>query len=216
MKQTKKVKQSKLSLDQLNEIKQKSAIYKNEQECCCLGLLLLHGMEFTILKPRKLPKQDNQYLPSFFEIKEIHLNNKSIPFHKIIEDEILSAESLWKKNDDLTTIKKKKYQHKNLISSTNNYLIQLLRQYNYSIEIKSTRQTKYILKMNRIESIQQNEIGILSSNQISSIGNIIFQKIIEIFQSLSIKGGNPLKITKESVENIENLFEIVSNTNIEN
>ena len=191
------------SKEQLDAFKKNSISYVGEQECFCLGLLLSHNISFTLLKPSKFPTSDLHYSESvFFKISHLHLNDETIEFDKLIQHELDDAEVITKNSPNMTKVKLSKYQNKNKTNITNNFLIELIERLNYQCKIKSTRQTKCVVQMKRIQEISHKNYGSFSSQQISEIGNKICSELIELFKRNDKRKYEPLKIKKDYVSNI--------------
>ena len=97
----------------------------------------------------------------FFTISEITINEEIIKFEEIIKNDLKEAE-LFSSTSTQNKVKLEKYKKKNLTNITNNFLIELLKQVNFQIKINSTRQSKCVVKMNRISCINHNQFGSFS------------------------------------------------------
>ncbi|EKE38908.1 hypothetical protein ENUP19_0095G0014 [Entamoeba nuttalli] len=166
-----------------------STSFEGEQEALCISLLMSHGVKFTLLKPRKTHTgTENDPEALFFTIQTIHFGDYEVLFNYITDQIIINEEK------QISPEKKdrKKYEKRNVISSTNNFLTDLLRHLGYSIKFKKTRSTSIIVKMNRVSSLVGNGICLEDTSSISQLGKMINHKIRDIFDQADIKREEPI------------------------
>ena len=131
----------------------------------------------------------------FFKIKEIHIDSEIIHLEKIIEKEM---SDLIPSHDISELMKKKQYKmlKKNIVSLTNNLLIEILIKIGFTVELRNTRGTCDVLKMNRIKCIQRDDIGIIEKVKMLEIGKEMNKRLLERFQKDQLKIDNPLIVGK--------------------
>ncbi|BFU24554.1 hypothetical protein EHI8A_045260 [Entamoeba histolytica HM-1:IMSS-B] len=166
-----------------------SASFEGEQEALCIYLLMSHGVKFTLLKPRKTHTgTENDPEALFFTIETIHFGEYEVLFNYITDQIIINEEK------QISPEKKdrKKYEKRNVISSTNNFLTDLLIHLGYSINFKKTRSTRIIVKMKRVSSLKGNGINLECTSSISRFGKLINHTIRDIFDQADIKREEPI------------------------
>ena len=95
-----------------------------------------------------------------------------------------------------------KYLKRNLVSSTNNFLSELLVRLGYEIKFKRTRMTSTVLKMNRIHSITGHGISLSNQREVSQFGLQVNKKILFLFGVLGEKRDAPLDVGYETISDI--------------
>ena len=180
-----------------------SMSFEGEQESLSIGLLMRHGIRFVLLKPRKIKVHEKNSIDALFmKIQEIHVGTKKYNFDEIIKKNVNEGNLIPK----IETFQKRKvkYQKRNIISATNNFLIDLLKKIGYKIEFKNSRKTSCVLKMNRMFSIYGNNIEIKNNKMISEFGMKINKKLKNIFEKNSLKREMPFEF---GYENISEFFD---------
>ena len=178
----------KLTKEQLNEAKRSSISYEGELESFCISLLIEHDVKFLISKPRKTVNKERRFTDSLFcDIKEIEIGNKRYDFYQIISKEIDYAnnQNLQSINES-NRLKQIKLRKHNLISSTNNFLCELIENLGYYILYKNKRITKKLLQMKRVISIQGDDIKVLHLQEIKEIGSKVNKLILNKFEELKL------------------------------
>ena len=182
--------------------KRKSLSLDGEQELCCISLLIREGYEFVLLRPRGIKNENERIIESFFyKIKQIHFNGKTIELEKMIEkemDEILPCSQL----SGLLRNRRYKERKKNVISITNNSLIEILNKIGFIIEMRTTRNPTNVLKMNRIGMIKRDDIGVISKDKVLEIGKELNRRLLIPFQNKGLKRDHHLIVGKEFIEGI--------------
>ncbi|ELP90762.1 hypothetical protein EIN_026010 [Entamoeba invadens IP1] len=180
-----------------------STSFEGEQEALCISLLIRHGVEFTLLKPRKThTNKETSKDAIFYTISQIHFpsQNVTVDFQEII------AKIVKDSNKAIPDSKKdkSKYEKRNAISATNNFMSEILLRLNYTLTYRKTRGTSIILKMNRINSIVGNGIN-LTSKAISDMGRLLNSSFRAVFNTANIKRESPIKF---GMEHVMKFFEV--------
>ncbi|BFU25076.1 hypothetical protein EHI8A_022900 [Entamoeba histolytica HM-1:IMSS-B] len=176
--------------DDYAQAKRISTSYEGEQECLCMALLMRHGVNFVLLKPRKIKQKNSKSLAALFmTIDEIHIGQQRFKFSELIHNEINEAE---KTITSIADSRKTKYRKRNLVSATNNFLYEMLKSIGYNTSLKSTRATHYVIKMKRIKSISGFGVDYQTWKDISLIGQQINQKFRSEFEDLNTKREMPV------------------------
>ena len=193
--------------NELNEMKRQSEQFKGIQELCCMSLLLRHGIEFVLLKPRKITTKNEvgRVESYFYLIKEIVLKDKVISFEKLVNQEVDEYQKQYDYLPDSSHKQKIKIRKRNVVSITNNLLSDLLIQLGYNVEFSSSRKADLVVKMNRIQSISHKEIGEISKEKMMEIGSDINKKLLLSFNLLSLKRDDPLRIDSKLITNLFSL-----------
>ena len=192
--------------DELNDIKREAISFEGEFESFLIGLLMRHGVEFVVLKPHKIKRVGKHSLHAIFlTIDEIEVNSKTYSFqqfinHKIIESEKqIESERLGKH--------RKKYYKRNLISSTINFLTEIISSIGYTIQWRKTRKTRFVMKMNRVTSISGYNLMKYTTKDISSIGQEINNIFLGLFSTDNeLKRNEPLMFSYDMIEHIDSIF----------
>ena len=187
------------------DAKRKSMSYEGEQELTCIALLIHQGYEFVVLKPRKIRSKENRQIESFFFlINQIKCGETVIDLHQIITSELRMNDGCDENETIVSKKKRMKYVKRNIVSITNNLLSELLMKSGFTVLFKKTRQTEYVLKMNRIKSISGNGFGELTVERISAIGKKMNERLLQLFEENNSKRDDPLLIGKDVIKNIFN------------
>ena len=199
MKEMKQPKQKKTKV----EAKRQSMSFDGEQETLSIALLMRHGIQFVLTKPRILKKSENRQIESvFITIHEIIIGKQHILFDQIIKERITEGEEVLIGCCGKQRIK---YQKRNLISITNNFLCELLNEMGYLIGYKKNRETHSVVKMNRIVSITGHKIEIESRSKVKEIGFETNKIICDIFIKEASKN-TKLKYYTFTSEYIQSIF----------
>ena len=190
------------SNDKSINAKRQSMSLDGEQELCCISLLLFNDFKFVLLKPRKINTGKERMIESFFfKIKEIEIDSEIIHIEKIIETEM---SSVFPSSELSDSMKKKQYKmmKKNIVSITNNVLIEILIKIGFNVQLRNTRGTCAVLKMNRIKSIQRDDIGFIDKEKLMEIGKEMNKRLLSLFEKKELKRDSPLSIGKDFIDGI--------------
>ena len=127
------------SNDKSINAKRQSMSLDGEQELCCISLLLFNDFKFVLLKPRKINTGKERMIESFFfKIKEIEIDSEIIHIEKIIETEM---SSVFPSSELSDSMKKKQYKmmKKNIVSITNNVLIEILIKIGFNVQLSQNK-----------------------------------------------------------------------------
>ena len=156
----------------LNELKKISMSFEGEQECAMLCILFSEGYTIEFSVPRK-SCDTCQFLDI---IKLTDKSNKTI----VMKDKVNEMVIQEGKQVDMTSEHHVKYERRNNVSGTTNYLIELIQHLGYETKEKGTKGAEITIKMKKLKNIKSNRID-WDSEKISEIGGQMNQRIKSFF-----------------------------------
>ena len=147
---------------------------------------------------------------NFLTIDKIIVEGKEFRFSEIIRKEQEEGEKLYSQRGNEKF--RKLYEKRNMITVTNNVLLEMLEVIGYDIYSKISTERNVVMKMEKMISVRGNGIEIKSREEISEYGIRLNSKWREIFDCSVDKREMPFEF---GFEHINDIFPLGKNCGIE-
>ncbi|EDR26791.1 hypothetical protein EDI_252560 [Entamoeba dispar SAW760] len=156
----------------LTEAKRLSMSFEAEQECALICLLIYEGFNMQFSVPRK-----SSEICQFLDLVRIYGKNINIDMKEEIKR--IVAKNLKGVNPE--SKHHVKYERRNTMAATINFLLELLQKMGCEYKEKGTKGSNITLKMKKIKHLKYRSVN-WDSEKIATIGDIVNRRIKQFFR----------------------------------